>query len=255
MRKRTVVITGADRGLGYELARQCAERGDMVYAGKYRTNWHLLEELKEKYPDRVEIVPLDVRYDESVKRAAEMILGKSDKIDILLNVAGVWLSHNSGTVLDGHFDYGRMMEEFNVNALGSLRVTEALIHAVLNGYDRVVANLSSEAASITSCQKTDQPGYCMSKAAINMWSSVVLNTIKSRGGTVLNFHPGWMQSVIGSSAEPDAPFEELPDEDKVQFYTTPEHTAEGILHILDEPERFAGSVPAFINYHGDVMKY
>ena len=72
---------------------------------------------------------------------------------------------------------------------------------------------------------------------------------------MLNFHPGWMQSVIGSSAEPDAPYEELPDPEKVQFYTTPEHTAAGILRILDEPERFAGSVPAFINYHGDVMKY
>ena len=48
MRKRTVVVTGADRGLGYALARQCAERGDMVFAGKYRTNWHLLEELQEE---------------------------------------------------------------------------------------------------------------------------------------------------------------------------------------------------------------
>lgn len=255
MRKRTVVITGADRGLGYELARQCAQRGDMVFAGKYRTNWHLLEELKAEYPENVEIVPLDVRYDESVKAAAELILKKTDSVDILINVAGVWLSHDSGTILDGRFDYGRMMEEFNVNALGSLRVTEALMPAILNSFDKVVANLSSEASSITECKKTDQPGYCMSKAAINMWSAIVLNTIGPLGGAVLNFHPGWMQSVIGCSAEPDAEFVELPNPEKVKFYTTPANTAAGILKILEEPERFSFSTPAFINYRGDAMRY
>ena len=48
-RQKTVVVTGADRGLGYELVRQYLERGDRVFAGKYRTNWHLLEGLKERW--------------------------------------------------------------------------------------------------------------------------------------------------------------------------------------------------------------
>lgn len=254
-RKRTVVITGADRGLGYELALQCAQRGDMVFAGKYRNNWHLLEELKERFPEQVEIVPLDVRYDDSVKKAAELILKKTDAIDILINNAGVWLSHDSGTVLEDGFDYERMMEEMNVNAFGSLRVTQALVHGVLRSYDKVIANLSSEASSITGCHKTDQPGYCMSKAAVNMWSAIVLNTIGPKGGAVLNFHPGWMQSVIGCPADPDAEYAELPTAEQVKFYTTPANTASGILHILDEPERFSYDKPAFINYHGDAMKY
>lgn len=255
MRKRTIVVTGADRGLGYELVKQCAERGDLVFAGKYRSNWHLLEELADKYPKNVEVVPLDVRYDDSVKAAADQILSCADSIDILINNAGVWLSHNSGTILDDGLDYGRMMEEFNVNALGSLRVTQALIHGVLNSFDKVVANISSEASSITGCHKTDQPGYCMSKAAMNMWSGIVLNTIGPKGGAVLNFHPGWMQSVIGSPADPEAPFVPLPGEEQVKFYTTPANTAAGILHILEEPERFSYDRPAFVNYHGDAMKY
>ena len=253
-RQRTIVVTGADRGLGYELARQYAQRGDIVFAGKYRENWHLLEELKAAHPDTVHIVPLDVRSDACVAQAAKEILSKTNSIDILLNVAGVWLSHDSGTVLEGQFQFDRMMEEFNVNALGGLRVTQALISAVLRSFDRVVANISSEAASISGCHKVDQPGYCMSKAALNMWSCIVLNAIRPKGGAVLNFHPGWMQSVIGSPAEPDAPFVSLPELSDVKFYVTPAQSAAGIIAILDEPERFSYDRPGFINYRGDQMK-
>ena len=254
-RVRTIFVTGADRGLGYELARQYAERGEIVFAGKFRSHWGLLEKLQERFPETVHIVEMDVSSDESVRKAAEEILSKTDKVDILINNAGVWLDHDNGTILDGGFDYERMMRQFNINALGSLRVTEALIHAILKGYDCVVANISSEAGSIYNCKKTSQFGYCMSKCAMNMWSAIVLNTIQPRGGAVLNFHPGWMQSVIGSSADADASFVELPDNKDVKFYVTPAQSAEGIMKVLDEPERFSFARPGFINYRGDQMLY
>ncbi|MDR1569493.1 MAG: SDR family NAD(P)-dependent oxidoreductase [Oscillospiraceae bacterium] len=253
--KKTVVVTGADRGLGYEIARQCAKRGDVVFAGKYRTKWPLLAELAQTYPENVHIIPLDVRYDKSVASAAAYILEHTDKIDILFNVAGVWLSHGSGSILDNKYDYDKMAEEFNVNALGMLRVTQALIVAVLKGFDKLIINISSEAGSITNCKKNDQPGYCMSKAALNMASVVVLNNIRNMGGAVLNIHPGWMQSVIGNPADPDAPYVPLPTLEQVKFQTTPERSAEGILHIAEEYDRFSGREPGFVNYLGDPMKY
>ena len=254
-RVRTIVVTGADRGLGYELARQYAERGEIVFAGAYRANWHLLEALQARFPETVHIVEMDVSSDESVRRAADKILRETERIDILINNAGVWLDHDNGTILDGNFDYERMMRQFNVNALGSLRVTEALIHAVLKGFDCVVANISSEAGSIYNCKKTSQFGYCMSKCAMNMWSAIVLNAIQPHGGAVLNFHPGWMQSVIGSSNAPDAPFAALPDVQDAKFYITPAQSAEGIIKVLDEPERFSFAHPGFVNYRGDQMLY
>jgi len=252
-RQRTIVVTGADRGLGYELVKQYAERGDYVFAGKFRTRWNLLDELKAQYPDRMQIVDMDVGNTESVRSAAAVILEHTDKIDILINNATVWLSADCGTVLEDKFDYERMMAEFNINALGALRVTQALIHAVLKSFDRLVVNVSSEAGSITGCYKDSQPGYCMSKAAMNMQACIVLNAVKRLGGAVLNVHPGWMQSVIGASAAADAEMMDLPE--NIKFYTTPAQTAAGFIEIIDQPERFSSDKPGFVNYKGDVMKY
>lgn len=254
-RQRTVVVTGADRGLGLALVNAYLERGDRVFAGKYGRNWHLLEKAKERYPETLEIVDLDVSNEESVAEAAKKILGKTDAIDILINNAGIWLDHNTGTILDHRIDYNAIMKQINVNALGALRVTEALISAVLNSFDRLVVNVSSEAASMTECTKEDQFGYCMSKAALNMASCIVLNGIRKKGGAVINLHPGWMQSVIGEPMDADAPYIEPAKPGGVKFYTTPEITAAGFLRILDEPERFSRHMPGFVNYRGDVMNW
>ena len=254
-RKRNIVITGADRGLGYELARGYLERGDIVFAGKYRNHYALLETLQGQYPDTLHIIPLDVRDTEGVRAAAAQILQKTDMLDILINNAGVWLDHTSGDILSGHQDYDAIFEQFNVNAVGAIRVIEALIQPLLKGFDKLVANISSEAGSIDGNSKPDQLGYCMSKAAMNMMSCCVLYAIRPKGGMVLNFHPGWMQSVIGGPAGPDGPFVELPRVEDVKFYVTPAQSAEGIMKVIDEPERFSGKNPGFVNYRGDRMQY
>ena len=255
-RKKTIVVTGADRGLGYSLVREYLQRGHTVIAGKYRTNWHLLEELQKDYPETLSIVPLDVRSDESVAAAAEQIRQQTDRIDILLNVAGIWLDHNTGTILsDKPLNYDAIMEQFNVNALGALRVTHALIHEILASFDQIVCNISSEAASMLDCKKSDQFGYCMSKAALNMASCIMLNGARDQGLQVINIHPGWMQSVIGEPTDPDAPYVEPAKPGEVKYYTTPDITARGIMQILEEPERFHGRLPGFVNYRGDRMQW
>ena len=254
-RKKTIVVTGADRGLGLALVEEYLKGGNRVFAGKYRRNWHQLEELKEKYPGSLEIIELDVRSQESVEKAACAILEKTEAIDILINNAGVWLDHNTGTILDEEMDYDAIMEQINVNALGALRVTHALIHAVLKSFDQLVVNISSEAASMTDCKKDSQFGYCMSKAALNMASCLILNGIREKGGAVINLHPGWMQSVIGEPADCDAPYVEPAEPGEVKYYTPPEITARGFIRILEEPERFSGRLPGFVNYRGDKMNW
>ena len=254
-RQRNVVVTGADRGLGLSLVREYLQRGDRVFAGRFKTNWHDLDDLKETYPELLEIVPLDVGSDESVKNAAQQILEKTSSVDILLNVAGIWMDQNSGSILDDRMDYQAMMTQYNVNALGTIRVTHALIHAVLNSFDQLVCNISSEAGSMTDCKKKDQFGYCMSKAALNMASCIMLNGARDAGLQVINIHPGWMQSVIGEPVGADAPHADPAKPGTVKFYTTPDITARGIVKILDEPERFSGRLPGFVNYRGDRLQW
>lgn len=249
------MITGANRGLGLALVQEYLKRGDRVFAGKYGKNWHLLEKLKESFPDALSIVDLDVRNNESVAKAADFILANTNAIDILINNAAVWKEQNTGTILEDKMDYEAMMEQFNVNALGALRVTHALIHAVLNSFDQLVVNVSSEAGSMSECTKDTQFGYCMSKAALNMASCIVLNGIRKKGGAVINLHPGWMQSVIGGPSDPDAPYAEPAKPGEIKYYTTPEITARGFIRILDEPERFSAHMPGFVNYRGDKMNW
>ncbi|MDR1530651.1 MAG: SDR family NAD(P)-dependent oxidoreductase [Clostridiales bacterium] len=254
-RKRLIVVTGADRGLGYELTKQYLERGEIVFAGKYRTQWPLLGELREKYKDTLKVVNMDVRDTEAVRKAAEVILSHTDKIDILINNAGIWMDHGAGTILEGHQNYENMLEQFNVNALGAVRVTEALVHALLRGFDKLVVNVSSEAGSITLNHKANQIGYCMSKAAMNMMSCCILYAIRPFDGMVLNLHPGWMQSVIGSPVDADAPYVELPSVQDAKFYVTPATTAKSFIELIDEPERFSSGRPGFVNYRGDKIGY
>ena len=89
------MITGADRGLGLALVQEYLKRGDRVFAGKYGKNWHLLEKLKESFPDALSIVDLDVRSNESVAKAADFILANTNAIDILINNAAVWKEQNT----------------------------------------------------------------------------------------------------------------------------------------------------------------
>lgn len=74
-------VTGADRGLGFELAKALLEDGYTVFAGRYNKDWKLLDKLSEKYPDSLYIVDLDVSSDTSVKAAAEFISSRTDRID------------------------------------------------------------------------------------------------------------------------------------------------------------------------------
>ena len=61
-------VTGADRGLGLEIAEQLVQKGFYVFAGKYLNRWDLLDKLKEKYPDRVHIIEVDVSSDDQRKK-------------------------------------------------------------------------------------------------------------------------------------------------------------------------------------------
>lgn len=152
-------------------------------------------------------------------------------------------------------DYDAIMEQINVNALGALRVTHALIHAVLKSFDQLVVNISSEAASMTDCKKDSQFGYCMSKAGTEYGVLSYSQRNQGEGGAVIYLHPGWMQSVIGEPADCDAPYVEPAEPGEVKYYTTPEITARGFIRILEEPERFSGRLPGFVNYRGDKMNW
>ena len=175
----TTIITGANRGIGLELTRQTAARGDNVIA-ICRNASAELQELGVRILDGI-----DVGADEIVQTLPTRLGGT--KIDTLINNAGI-LSRQS---LD-QLDWNAMRQQFEVNSLGPLRVTCAL-QAMLNPGARV-AIVTSRMGSVADNTSGDHYGYRMSKAAVNIAGVSLAHDLKSRGIAVVLLHPGYVST-------------------------------------------------------------
>lgn len=154
-------VTGAERGLGYEMAKVLLEDGYTVFAGRYNKDWKLLDELNAKYPDSLYVVDLDVSSDASVKEAAGFIRSKTDRIDVLVNNSAI--SGNYDPTIFDELDFDEMLRVFNVNCLGATRVTNELIRLIMNSDKKLIMNISSEAGSIsTTLTICSKPPCCWS---------------------------------------------------------------------------------------------
>lgn len=175
----TVCITGANRGIGLELVRQYAQRGEDVIAV-----------CREASPDLeisgVEIVDgIDVTDSKSTVELAKKLSGR--RIDVLINNAGI-LSNES---LDD-LDFDRMRRQFEVNSLGPLRVTAALRNNL--GRGSKVAIITSRMGSIEDNTSGGRYGYRMSKAAVNMAGRSLARDLENDGVAVAVLHPGFVRT-------------------------------------------------------------
>ncbi|WP_449600152.1 SDR family NAD(P)-dependent oxidoreductase [Paenibacillus sp. Marseille-Q9583] len=239
--KRVACVTGADRGLGLSLVRSLLAKQFSVFAGQYLKESEDLKALKEQYPEQLELIPLDVSNKDSVKQAARVIASKTGYVDMIINNAGIIRSADNATVLVELDDEG-MAEIYNVNTLGALRVSNALMGLLLQSEDKLIVNISSEAGSITRNKRINMYGYCMSKAALNMQSSLMHNHLKTLGGQVMVFHPGWLQTYMHGKKDEQAEM-------------TPEQSAEQIIDLVLDYKKYMGEEPAYLDTDGSLWPW
>ncbi len=171
----TVLITGSNRGIGLELCRQFHKRGDDVIAVCRTPS----DELKRA---GVQVVDgIDVSSGDSVDDLARK-LGDT-RLDILINNAGILRSESFGSI-----DYDAMLEQYCVNTLGPLRVTEALARNLQKGSKVVI--ISSRVGSIEDNGSGGNYGYRASKTAVNMIGTNLKHELEPRGIAVALLHPG-----------------------------------------------------------------
>lgn len=181
----TIVITGANRGIGLEMASQYAQRGEKVIAACRRS----ADEL-DALGVRV-IEGVDVTSDESVKKLVAELAG--ERIDRLVNNAGI-LESNS---LD-RLDFDSMERQFRVNSIGPLRMTAAFL-PLLHPGSRVFI-ITSRMGSIDDNTSGGSYGYRMSKAAVNIAGKSLSVDLKEAGIGVFLLHPGWVATdMTGNS--------------------------------------------------------
>ena len=235
LKTKTALVTGTDHGVGFSLAKKLLSRGYFVIAVRVDETEKQIDALQSSYPDQMAIVCADIGSDESVFKASNDIKNMTDHIDLLINCAGILgdMSKNLGDDLD----FDEISRVINVNAIGTLRVTNALSSLVLNSTEKTIVNISSEAGSIADCWRTGWFGYCMSKAANNMQSALVHNNIQKLGGKVFAIHPGHVATYMRGHLDTTAKI-------------TPDVSAEGILHVVLDMPHPINSHPLYLDYTG-----
>lgn len=207
----TILITGTNKGVGLELTKIYAARGDTVYAAcRDPAGASALAEV----PGEVVILPLVVGDSGSVTAMAEHLAGVT--IDIVINNAGMkgpeFEEQNTYAM-----DFDGWAETFNVNSMGPVRVMQALMPNLKQAETAKVVTITSQMGALS----LDMPAahaYCASKAAVNKFMRLASIDLKKDGVAVGLIHPGWVQTDMGG------PRADL----------TPQESAEGIVAVVDQ---------------------
>ena len=136
MDRRIGLVTGTDHGVGLVLAEELLNREYFVIATRFNTEEALIDKLKGRYPDQLEIVSVDIGKDESVAEMKKTVTALVPHIDLLINNAGIL--GDMEKILGDELDFDEMLRVINVNALGTLRVTNALAELVIRSKDKTV---------------------------------------------------------------------------------------------------------------------
>jgi NAD(P)-dependent dehydrogenase (short-subunit alcohol dehydrogenase family) len=191
-----ILVTGANRGIGLELARQLLARGDTVDAVVRRPD--RADALRALAPaDRIRIHACDVGDDASVAALATA-LGDAT-LDVLINNAGVWGGDRQRLA---DLDLAEAMRTYQINALGPLRVTRALLPHLRRGVTRKMLHLTSGMGSIGDNTSGGWYGYRMAKAALNMASRSLAIDLRDDGIASAVINPGWVQTDMGGASAP-----------------------------------------------------
>ena len=185
----TVLITGANRGIGLEFVREYAADGWRVIAACRKPA--KAKDVEQVNGD-VTLRALDVADPDSVATFVDETKGEA--IDVLINNAGVYLDRN---IPFGRLDYAGWMTSVQVNALGPVRIAEALADAVAASNRKLMVFLSTQMASIAENAAGGAYAYRSSKAALNAAVKSMATDLKPRGVACLLLHPGWVRTDMG----------------------------------------------------------
>ncbi len=203
MESPVALVTGANRGIGLEVARQLAGRGYLVYlAGRDAAAAREAAERLHAEGLAAEPLALDVTRPESARAARRAVEAAHGRLNALVNNAGVLLDEG---VAGLEVPVETVHATYEVNVYGALRVTQAFAPLLIRARGNVV-NVSSIMGQLASAG----PGYLAyrsSKAALNMITRVLAAELAPRGVRVNAAHPGWIRTRMGGPAAPGTPEE------------------------------------------------
>lgn len=191
-----VLITGANRGIGLELARQFKAGGYSVI-GTARNP----EEAIELQSLGVRIETLDVADADSVRQLAFRLRDKP--VDLLINNAAIYPQQHK----IGQLDFDAAVRTYEVNSLGPMRVIQALLPHLQRGANKTIVNISSNMGSMTENIGGGSYAYRASKAALNSFTRTLSLELQGEDFICVAIHPGWVRTRMGGPKAPLSPEE------------------------------------------------
>jgi NAD(P)-dependent dehydrogenase (short-subunit alcohol dehydrogenase family) len=229
----TILISGANRGIGLEFARQYTEAGWRVFATcRHPAEAGELQSLARR--DNISVHRLDVTRPEDIYDIAWVM--REQALDVLVNNAGIYLEwHYLGPGL-GAIRYDDWLRTIEVNTFGAVRLTEKLYPNIKNSERRLVATITSHMGSISDIHNPGSYYYRSSKAALNAAMQGLAEALRPHGIGVLLLHPGGVKTRMGPS-------------DGI----SPERSVSGMRDMI---ERFdIAETGSFLNYEGTTMPW
>lgn len=190
----TLLITGANRGIGLELCRQYLTQDWEVYATcRDPDNALALKELASHANNKnLHIHPLDVTNEQQMDALKTTLNGKP--IDILLNNAGIYAKEASRF---GHSDNDAWQQTININLLAPMKMMEYFVDNIAASDKRLIANMSSKMGSMADNRLGGSYAYRATKAALNAVTVSAAHDLKHRDICVIILHPGWVRTDMG----------------------------------------------------------
>lgn len=185
----TILITGANRGLGLEFCRQYATEGWQVLA--CCRNPETATQLANM--SNVQVFSLDVSDFAQIDKLAAQL--QDTAIDVLINNAGIY--GDSDKHRFGQLDYAAWMQTLTINTQAPVKMAEAFLPALKRGHKKLVVSISSLMGSIADNSSGGSLLYRSSKAALNAAMKSLAIDLEGQGIGVLVLHPGWVKTDMG----------------------------------------------------------
>jgi NAD(P)-dependent dehydrogenase (short-subunit alcohol dehydrogenase family) len=202
---QNIFITGANRGIGLGFAWYYLTHNARVFAGcRTPDQATRLKELQAQYGDKLVIVSLEVTDEDSIRIARQIIGGMTDKLDLLINNAGVF--HKSRSLSEVTTD--GLNDSFAVNVTAPMIVTKHFVDLLRGGHNPKIVNITMPTPPIAKWTRLENHAYIGSRYATNALTKMLALELGSEGITTAALHPGYLQTDMNNHSAEAVPVEE-----------------------------------------------